>query len=118
MLFDMGATSAAQPLPPREQLAKEFNDLLRHTRRAPGSAPAGIATRADDHGGGLDLGESPRTAAKGKAATSPAAERKLTAANLLQLKRAPRFRRLRTSAQRLRGFIDAINTFPVTELRQ
>ncbi len=117
MLFDMGTTSATQPLPPREQLAKEFNELLRHTRRAPGSAPSTIAApRADDHGG-LDLGESPRSSAKGKAAASTAVERKLTAANLLQFeKELLGFYVSGHPLNAYEGLIDAINTFPVTEL--
>jgi DNA polymerase-3 subunit alpha len=116
MLFDMGATSAAQPLPPREQLAKEFNELLRHTRRAPGSAPTAIAPRADDHGG-LDLGESPRAATKGKATATAAVERKLTAANLLQFeKELLGFYVSGHPLNTYEGLIDAINTFPVTEL--
>ncbi len=117
MLFDLGSTSAAQPLPPREQLAKEFNELLRHTRRAPTTAPvAAAAPRADDHGG-LDLGESPRAAAKGKAAATAAVERKLTAANILQFeKELLGFYVSGHPLNAYEGLIDAINTYPVTEL--
>ncbi len=86
MLFDLGTTE--QPLPPREQLAKEFAEILRHTRRAPAAAPVAVAANGhpDDHGG-FDFGGPAKAAtAKGKAAAA-APERKLTAATRLQFEK-------------------------------
>ena len=84
MLFDLGATSGGAPLPDRATLAKEFAELLRHTRRAPVLAAA-ATPNGHDHHGMFDLGQSKTGNPKSKIA--PAAERRLTAANRLQFEK-------------------------------
>jgi len=88
MLFDMGAAAGGAPLPDKVTLAKEFAELLRHTRRAPMMASAPLAAAAnghDTHHGMFDLGQA--KAAPGKAKPAAAVERKLTAANRLQFEK-------------------------------
>ncbi len=119
MLFDLGETDAVKPPPPREQLAKEFADILRRTRRAPASSgPVVTNGRHDEQHSGLDFGEAPR-AATGKAAkaASAAPERKLNAGNILQFEKE--LLGFYVSGHPLNAYVglaEAINTFPVTEL--
>jgi len=115
MLFDLGEVDAPKPPPPREQLLKEFAEILRHTRRAPAAAAA--AAPAEDHGG-LDLGAASN--ARGKAAAkaaAPAPERQLTPATRLQFeKELLGFYVSGHPLDTFAGLTDAIDTFPVSEL--
>jgi len=84
-LFDMAITEVAAPLPDRAELARDFAEILKHTRRAggPGPGPAAETTHAM-----LDLGAGAHAPAKGngtKAAAAP--ERTLTAATRLQFEK-------------------------------
>ena len=79
LLFDLGGAGALPPPPSREQLAKDFAELLRHTRR-PG--PASSNGHRDDPAS-FDFGAPQKNEKqKSKIASAPM-ERKLTEANLL-----------------------------------
>ena len=84
MLFDLGATAGGAPLPDRATLAREFAELLRHTRRAP-VLTATAKTNGHDHHGMFDLGQAKPENPKSK--NAPAAERRLTVANRLQFEK-------------------------------
>jgi len=84
MLFDLGAAAGGMPLPERPVLAREFAELLRHTRRAPAYAAA--AANGHDAHGMFDLGQAKAENPKAKTPAA-AAERRLTAANRLQFEK-------------------------------
>ena len=116
MLFDMTDTANAAP-PPREVLAGEFAELLRHTRRAAGTAANGGP--AEVHAT-LDLGGSAAAApaANGNRA-GPAApeERRLTTANRLRFeKELLGFYVSGHPMNAYAGLADAINTVPPDQL--
>ncbi|HVW19832.1 MAG TPA: DNA polymerase III subunit alpha [Opitutaceae bacterium] len=110
MLFDMAETAA--PVPPREALAAEFAELMRHTRRAPAANGDG---QADRHAG-FDFGHAAAPKAAAKAAPA-AAERRLTAANRLQFeKELLGFYISGHPLNAYRGLVESIDTFPSPEL--
>jgi DNA polymerase-3 subunit alpha len=120
MLFDLGGTDLAAPPPPREVLAEEFAQMLRHTRKAPvavaTTAPA--AAIGDDRHNLLDLG-GPTTSAKPKNGNGKAAapERKLTADNVLAFEKE--LLGFYVSGHPMNAYIglaDAIDTYPIDEL--
>jgi DNA polymerase III subunit alpha len=127
MLFDMGATDTAAPPPPREELAREFAQILKHSRRAPsngnGHGPA-VATAAgrDDGHGFLDLGSSQNAKSQSqnaKRAATAAAERRLTPENRLAFEKE--LLGFYVSGHPMNAYIglaDAIDTFPIDELLQ
>ncbi|HVU36154.1 MAG TPA: DNA polymerase III subunit alpha [Opitutaceae bacterium] len=120
MLFDLGATDVAAPPPPREELAREFAQMLKHTRRAPvGAGTAAAATPGEDRHGFLDLGGgSPKAAAaNGKKGNGNGAERKLTADNRLAFEKE--LLGFYVSGHPMNAYIglaDAIDTFPIDQL--
>ncbi len=119
MLFDLGATDVAPPPPPREELAAEFAQLLKHSRRA--SAPASIATATspggDDRHSLLDLGTPAATKPKTGNGKAAAVERKLTAENRLAYEKE--LLGFYVSGHPMNAYIglaDAIDTFRIDEL--
>jgi DNA polymerase-3 subunit alpha len=121
MLFDLGATDVAAPLPPREVLARDFAQMLRHTKKAPvAAAPVALAAASvDDRHSMLDLG-SP-AAAKPKtgsgSAKAAAVERKLTVDNRLAFEKE--LLGFYVSGHPMNTYIglsDAIDTYPIDEL--
>jgi DNA polymerase-3 subunit alpha len=118
MLFDLGETSAPKPPPPREELVQEFQNILRHTRRAPTNGSAASMHSANDHGS-LDLGTEMNSRLRASAAKSApaAAERKLTAATRLAFeKELLGFYVSGHPLNAFAGLTDAIDTFPVDQL--
>jgi DNA polymerase-3 subunit alpha len=117
MLFDLGATAAPAPPPDRAVLVREFAELLRHTRRAPATAPAGMA--AGEHAM-LDLGagaHSPLRATALKSTALPAVERRLSATNRLQFeKELLGFYISGHPMNAYAGLADALNTVPENQL--
>jgi DNA polymerase III subunit alpha len=88
MLFDLADTSTPAPPPERARLAREFAELLRHTRKAP------AMTSNREAGSGehalLDLGagaHSPVKANGARTAVAATPERLLTAATRLQFEK-------------------------------
>ncbi len=112
MLFDLGDLDATAPLPPMDELEKEFAQILKHSRKS--SAPA--APAVEENNDTLALG----SVAQGKrktAATSAAAERKLTKENRLQFEKE--LLGFYVSGHPLNEFSDlteAIDTCAITEL--
>ena len=117
MLFDLGATDAPAPPPDRAVLSREFAELLRHTRRAPATAPAGVA--ASEHAM-LDLGagpHSPQKAAGPKSTAVPVVERRLSASNRLQFeKELLGFYISGHPMNAYAGLAEALNTVPEDQL--
>ena len=117
MLFDLGATNAPAPPPGRAVLSREFAELLRHTRRAPAAAPAGMA--ASEHAM-LDLGagaHSPQKAAGPKSTAVPAVERRLSASTRLQFeKELLGFYISGHPMNAYAGLAEALNTVPEDQL--
>jgi len=113
MLFDLAGTSA--PLPAPAALAGEFDDLLRHTRRLPPPSPAG---RDDD--ALLEFTGAPANGRENGARTAPAApaaDRQLTAANLLQFeKELLGFYVSGHPLNAYAGITEALDTFPIEQL--
>ncbi len=121
LLFDLGGTDVAAPPPPREELAKEFAQMLRHTRKAPGTVVVSIGNGSrDDAHHFLDLGSAPAAKTKsGNAKAAGAAERKLTAANRLAFEKE--LLGFYVSGHPMNAYIglaDAIDTFAIDELLQ
>lgn len=122
MLFDLGATDAPAPLPPREELAAEFARMLRHTRRVPAApvtlAPVVPITPSDDRNSFLDLGSPAAAKTKnGNGKSSAAVERKLTSENRLAFEKE--LLGFYVSGHPLNTYIglaDAIDTYPINEL--
>ena len=86
MLFDLPGATAPAPPPDRARLAREFAELLRHTRKAPAQSPA---VETGDHDM-LDLGAGSDAPARGNGARSagaPTPDRQLTAATRLQFEK-------------------------------
>ena len=120
MLFDL-ADAAAAPPPPRDVLAREFAELLRHTRRATGPAGAPANGRPAENHALLDLGGAPAPAAANGAKAVPAgpAERRLTTANRLQFeKELLGFYVSGHPMNAYAGLADAINTVPPDQLME
>ena len=87
MLFDLGEAAGGMPLPDAATLAREFAELLRHTRRAPVLAATAAGNGHHDTSHGMfDLGQSKTENPKSKIPAA-AAERRLTAANRLQFEK-------------------------------
>jgi DNA polymerase-3 subunit alpha len=126
MLFDMAETSAPTKLPDRAELTQEFKNILKHTRRAPVAAASGGngngtggAKHAALDDGMFDLGasNSKLKTPNSKPAATAAAERKLTAANLLAFeKELLGFYVSGHPLNTYEGLSDAIDTYPVDEL--
>jgi DNA polymerase-3 subunit alpha len=120
MLFDLAMTDVAAPPPPREELAKEFAQIMRHSRKAIGGGNGGAGVSlGEDRRDFLDLGGAPSAKAKtnGKATLTP--ERKLTADNRLAFEKE--LLGFYVSGHPMNAYIglaDAIDTFPIDELTQ
>ena len=118
MLFDLAGTTAPAPLPDRPRLAREFAELLRHTRKAP--AVSAAAPGAGDHAL-LDLGagaHAPVRTNGGRTAATPAPERLFTAATRLQFeKELLGFYISGHPMNAFAGLAEAINTVPEDQLR-
>ena len=122
LLFDLVGTDVAAPLPPPEVLSREFTEMMRHTRRVVNAGPvADTATGSNGDGGAsglLDLG-SPKAAKpkNGSSKNGGAAERKLTADNLLAFeKELLGFYVSGHPMNAYLGLADGIDTFPIDEL--
>ena len=118
LLFDLAESTAPAPLPDRARLAREFAELLRHTRRAPAAASA--ASAMGEHAQ-LDLGAGAHSPAKsngGRAAAAPAPERLLTPATRLQFeKELLGFYISGHPMNAFAGLAEAINTVPEDQVR-
>jgi DNA polymerase-3 subunit alpha len=118
MLFEFTDVAAAPPAP--AVLAREFAELLRHTRRSAGqqSGPA-AAGPAEDHAM-LDLGAAAGPAVRTNGAKAPAAgpaERRLTTANRLQFeKELLGFYISGHPMNAYAGLAEAIDTVPADQL--
>ena len=119
MLFDLALSSAPAPLPDKAVLAKEFGELLKHTRRTPGALPAASNAPGGDHGF-LDLGGPARgPGAKAAAKPSGAPERHLNAATLLQFeKELLGFYVSGHPMNAYQALSDAIDTVPANKLHE
>ncbi len=123
MLFDLGMTEVAAPPPPREVLAKEFAQMLRHTRKAmplAGAAAAPATPLMGDDRGFLDLGGAAQAKPKaGTKASAGAVERRLTPENRLAYeKELLGFYVSGHPMNTYIGLADAIDTYPIDELTQ
>ncbi len=122
MLFDLGATDVAPPAPPREELAREFAQMLRHTRKAPGSGPGtstAVAGGGDDRHSLLDLGGPATPKPKNGHGKPAAAERRLTEDNRLAFEKE--LLGFYVSGHPMNAYIglaDGIDTYPIDELLQ
>jgi DNA polymerase-3 subunit alpha len=115
MLFEMTDMTAATP-PAPAALAREFAELLRHTRRSSGPTAAGPA---EDHAV-LDLGKGAEATVRANGAKAPAtgpAERRLTTANRLQFeKELLGFYVSGHPMNAYAGLAEAIDTVPADQL--
>ena len=118
LLLDLADSGMPAPPPDPARLAAEFAELLRHTRRAPATQPA---TPGPGEHGLLDLGAGAHPPARtdgGRAATPPAPDRQLTAANrLLFEKELLGFYISGHPMNAFAGLAEAINTVPEDEVR-
>ncbi|PAW66636.1 MAG: DNA polymerase III subunit alpha [Opitutia bacterium Tous-C1TDCM] len=116
MLFDMAAADTPAALPDRQVLRDEFANFLRHTRRAPVAAAA--AAKSDD--AMFDLGSAPNSKLQtpnSKSASTAAAERRLTSANVLQFEKE--LLGFYVSGHPMNAYVglaEAINTYAIDEL--
>ena len=119
MLFDLADSNVPAPPPDRARLAREFAELLRHTRRAPAVSPG--AASAGEHAM-LDLGAGAHSSVKtngGKTAATPAPERLLTPATRLQFeKELLGFYISGHPMNAFAGLAEAINTVPEDQVRE
>jgi DNA polymerase-3 subunit alpha len=119
MLLDLADSAAPAPPPDRARLAREFTELLRHTRKAPAASPA-ASPGAGEHGL-LDLGAGAHSPAKtngGRTAAPPAPDRLLTpATRLLFEKELLGFYISGHPMNVFAGLADAINTVPEDQVR-
>jgi DNA polymerase III subunit alpha len=122
MLFDLGATDVAAPPPAREELAREFAQFLKHSRRSNGNGAIAVAAKAPDDGHGfLELGASSnaKLPANAKRVAAAAVERRLTVDNRLAFEKE--LLGFYVSGHPMNAYIglaDAIDTFPIDELLQ
>jgi len=119
MLFDLADSNAPAPLPDRTRLAREFAELLRHTRKA--STVSTTAPGAGEHSQ-LDLGPGTHSPVKtngGRTAATPPPDRQFTAATRLQFeKELLGFYISGHPMNAYAGLAEAINTVPEDQLRE
>jgi DNA polymerase-3 subunit alpha len=117
MLFDLPGATAPAPPPDRARLAREFAELLRHTRKAPAQSPA---VETGDHGM-LDLGagtDAPARSNGARSAGTPTPDRQLTVATRLQFeKELLGFYISGHPMNAYAGLAEAINTVPEDQVR-